>query len=160
MRRLLWFLAASLAAFAAENPVAWSLGDGGAGKPLKPGATFEARLLAKIEPGWHLYSTSQPPGGPIPTRIWLPAGQPFALGGATGAPRPKVAFDQNFEMDVESYNDTAAFTLPVKVSAGAAAGAQKLAVQASFQACNDRMCLPPRTVKLEMPVEIAAGAGK
>ena len=160
MRRAFWLFAVVLSAFAAENPVAWSLAERGGSQPLKPGATFQARLVAKIEPGWHLYSTSQPPGGPIPTRIWLPAGQPFELGGAIGAPRPKVAFDQNFDMDVESYDDTAAFTLPVRVSAGAPAGPRKLAVHASFQACNDRMCLPPRTVKLEMPVEIAASVLK
>src|SRR5260370_18166368 len=36
-----------------------------------PSSKVVARLSAKIEPGWHLYSLTPPAGGPIPTPIPL-----------------------------------------------------------------------------------------
>jgi len=33
-------------------------------------------------------------------------------------------------------------------------GLQKLLVEARYQSCNDRLCLPPKTVKLEASVEV------
>ena len=63
--------------------------------------------------------------------------------------------DASFGMEVELYEGEAVFTLPVKVAAGAAPGAQKLVVSASYQSCNNKVCLPPKTVKVEVPVTIA-----
>ena len=68
---------------------------------------------------------------------------------------PQVMQDASFGMEVELYEGEAMFTLPVKVAAGAAPGAQKLVVSASYQSCNNKVCLPPKTVKVEVPVTIA-----
>ena len=57
-------------------------------------------------------------------------------------------------MEVELYEGEAVFTLPVRVAPGAAPGAQKLVVSASYQSCNNKICLPPKTVKVDMPVMI------
>jgi len=148
-------LVASVAA-AQEDPVHWAL----AKTPASAGAgqTFRIDLTATIDQGWHLYSLSQPPGGPITTRISVPKDQPFTLAGEIDAPTPHVAFDQGFSMDTETYSDTVVFTLPVKVSAGAS-GKQVLRVQAYYQTCNDRFCLPPKTVKIETPFEVKGGGG-
>ena len=58
-------------------------------------------------------------------------------------------------MEVELYEGEAMFALPVKVAAGAAPGPQKLVVSASYQSCNNKLCLPPKTVKVELPITIA-----
>jgi hypothetical protein len=42
----------------------------------------------------------------------------------------------------------------LKVPANAAAGVSTLLGKLRYQACNDRMCLPPRTLEIKIPVEI------
>lgn len=139
---------------AAPDPVSWKIEDA-PGKPVKAGARVNLRLVAKIQDGWHLYSLKPVEEGPIPTRIWLPEGQPFQLAAAVESPEPQTLHDSSFNMEVELYEGEAAFTLPVRATAGAAAGAHTLQVNASYQTCNNKLCLPPKTVKLEVPVTIA-----
>jgi hypothetical protein len=134
-------LLVGLAAFAAENPVAWLL----SGNPPKPGASGTVRLTVRVEPGWHLYGLSQPDEGPRPTRIWLPEGQPYRINGPIKAPSIERKFDQNFGVEVEYFKgDIMTFQLPVKSTGG---GTLRVAVQ--YQTCNDRLCLPPKTLILE-----------
>jgi thiol:disulfide interchange protein DsbD len=140
-------------AAAQEDPVAWTLAKTPASATA--GQTFRIQLTATIEAGWHVYSVSQPPP-PIATRISLPKGQPFTLDGVVDAPAPHVAFDAGFGIDTESYAESAVFTLPIKVSAQAS-GRQVLRVQAYYQTCNDKFCLPPKTVTLETPIDVKAG---
>lgn len=155
MRRLLF--AASLAAClmaAPADPVAWKLQllpDAA----VKAGARFTVKLQATVQEGWHLYSLKPMAEGPIPTRIWIVEGQPFTLAGSIQAPDPQVMQDPSFGMEVELYEGEAVFTIPVRIVAGVAPGLQKLIVSTSYQSCNNKLCLPPKTVKVEVPVTIA-----
>ena len=45
-------------------------------------------------------------------------------------------------------------TAKFKIPANAPAGAAKLEGKLRYQACNDRMCLPPRTLDVIVPLEI------
>ena len=90
--------------------------------------------------------------GPIPTRIWIAEGQAFALAGAISAPAPQVQQDPSFGIEVELYEGEAVFTLPVQVAPGTGPGSQKLVVSTSYQSCNNQICLPPKTVKVELPI--------
>ena len=136
-----------------ENPITWSLA---AARDLKvrPGGQFEVVLTATIDEGWHLYSTSQAPGGPIPTRITVPPGQPFTLAAAPAGPEPKREHDPNFGMETEFYEASAAFSLPIQAASTAPGGRQRVEVHVRFQTCNDRLCLPPRTDKLAVEVMV------
>ena len=138
---------------APPDPVAWKLQPQPA-TPVKAGARLAVKLVATVQDGWHLYSLKPMPEGPIPTRIWLAEGQPFTIAGAIQAPDPQVMQDPSFGMEVELYEGETVFTLPVKVAAGAMPGPQKLIVSASYQSCNAKLCLPPKTVKAELPVTI------
>ena len=74
---------------------------------------LRAQVVAHIKEGCHLYSTSLPPGGPIPTRIWLAEGQSFQLAAPVKAPNPITFQDPNFNMEVEFFAGDAAFALPL-----------------------------------------------
>lgn len=143
-------------AASAQNPVTWAVKTSSA--RVAAGGNVSVQLTAQIESGWHMYSLTQGAGGPIPTRITLPEGQPFKLGGAVRGPRPRTEMDPNFQMNTETYEGSAAFIVPVVTGADAPAGMQNIQVNVRFQACNSQLCLPPRTVKLAAPVEIAGGA--
>jgi thiol:disulfide interchange protein DsbD len=146
-----WLLAAAFAA--PPDPVHWKL-EGAPARPVKPGARFTVRLVARVEPGWHLYGMKPVADGPIPTRVWLPEGAAFALAGGIQATDPETVHDPSFDMEVEIYEGEASFVLPVKAAGGAPAGAQTLSVKASYQSCNNKICLPPKTVTVEAPVTI------
>jgi DsbC/DsbD-like thiol-disulfide interchange protein len=135
------------------NPVTWSFKQA-AQRPLSRGETLNLRLYADIQPGWHLYSIDQPPGGPMATEISMAPGQPFAFAGPIVAPKSHVIFDQSFGMRVRLYTERALFTVPVKVAANAPTGAQTLVIDVRYQSCNDTLCLPPRTIKLSVAVQI------
>ncbi len=137
------------------NPVKWSA-KSEATKPVKIGDQFRIQLTAEIEEGWHLYSTEEMPMGPKPTRIGLAANQPFEMPDSVESPIPKTAFDENFGISTEFYEESATFSLPVKATEKAVSGKQKVTVQIRYQTCTDKLCLPPKLVKLAVEVEIKA----
>ncbi len=134
--------------------------------PVKAGQAAKATVTAKIESGWHLYSLTQPAGGPRPTKISIDETGPFKADGKATQPKPKVAADPNFSVPgqppfmTETFDGEATFTLPIKVAADAPPGNQKLTVKFYFQVCNDHECLPPRTKPLEVDVAIVAANAK
>lgn len=147
MKKILVLIASAMALAAPPDPVAWKL-EGVPAKAVKAGERFSVKLAAQIQDGWHLYSMKEVPDGPIPTRIWLPDGQPLQLAAAVKAPPPEVIQDPSFNMEVEEYEHGAEFTLPLR----ATGAAQKVAVNVSYQSCNNRLCLPPKTVKIEATI--------
>jgi DsbC/DsbD-like thiol-disulfide interchange protein len=146
----------ALPANAQERPVIWTAS--ASPGAVAPGATTTIQLKARIDQGWHVYSISQGPGGPIPTRIALAPGQPFELIGTVRGPAPETRFDSNFGINVETYDDLANFALTVRVAADARPGTDTLAIKARFQTCNASLCLPPHTETVLLPVTVARAA--
>jgi thiol:disulfide interchange protein DsbD len=140
------------ASASAQNPVTWTAT---AGKSAAAGGTTSVKLSATIQEGWHIYSITQPAGGPNPTRIVLPDSKPFTLDGSIKPTvAPDVAFDKNFNINVETYEKGAEFTVPLKIDKSAKAGTQQVHVNARYQVCNSTSCLPPKTVKLTADVKV------
>jgi DsbC/DsbD-like thiol-disulfide interchange protein len=139
-----------------KEPIKWSVKTTGPDTPHKPGEQFAIQLTAKIEDGWHLYATEQAEGGPTPTKIVMPAEQPFQPAGPMESSEPTIAMDPNFNLTTQYYEGQATFTIPVKVAAGAAAGKAEVKVNVTFQTCSAELCLPPKTVKLAVEVSLAA----
>ena len=81
------------------DPAKWSLELQSAA--AAPGSKILARLRAKIESGWHLYSLTTPAGGPIRTTVHL-ADNTTVASFRVFEPPPKRAFDSNFNLDTET----------------------------------------------------------
>jgi DsbC/DsbD-like thiol-disulfide interchange protein len=153
---ILLFLSSAPALAQKENPITWTVASEQTAQPLKPGALLKAQLTARIEERWHLYAMEQPQeGGPRPTRVLVPAGQPFTLDGKIDAPGPIRENDPNFGFETDYYEGSVTFEVPLRIAATAEAGRQKAVVEVRFQTCNQEICLPPKTLKLELEVEIA-----
>jgi thiol:disulfide interchange protein DsbD len=146
---------APLTLSAQQSPVDWSTN--GPEKPGHPGESISVSVSANIRTGWHIYSITQLPGGPTRTLITVPEKQPFIVSGDVAGPVPKKNYDATLQLETETYEGIVEFKLPVAVKSDATPGEQALAVQVTFQACNETTCLPPRTVELSNPVTIAAG---
>ena len=137
----IWLATVGIAS-AKLDPAHWSLELQPTAAP--PGSKILARLEAKLDAGWHLYSLTTPRGGPNPTTIHLtdnPAVETFQV----FEPPPKRAFDPNFNLDTETYEGGAAFLIEVELKKDAAAGPSEITAAVRYQACNDRLCLPPQT---------------
>ncbi len=137
------------------NPIRWSIKKDAS--QVKIDSVFKVEVTAAIDEGWHLYSTEQPAGGPIPTRIAVPGNQKFKLAGDIESPSPQVVFDTNFNLDTQIYEREAIFMVPIEIAKDAPLGKNPLLVTAFFQTCNDKTCLPPKMVKLELDVEAVGG---
>jgi thiol:disulfide interchange protein DsbD len=122
-----------------------------------PGSTVTARLEAKIEPGWHLYSLTTPAGGPIPTTIRL-ADNPAIERFRVLEPKPKRARDPVFNLDVETYEGNPVFLIEIGTKKDATTGPSEVAAEVRYQMCNDRLCLPPVKRRAAATLTIDAGA--
>ena len=155
---ILFSASAGGAAQGVVDPISWALAPQPAGATTTPGSTVTLALTATIEEGWHLYATKLEPGGPVATSITVPDGQVFTAAGEIGEPLPISAFDGNFNRVLEYHETKAVFTVPVKSGANAPLGRQTVRVAASYQTCNDRLCLPPRQVVVTADVQILSKA--
>ena len=151
----LWILASVGAA--QERPVSWDLRVE-SDQPLRASERVFLQVSAAIEPGWYIYSLTQPPGGPTRTSITLEKGEPFQLAGPIDAPEPESYPDRNFNLFTETYRSGVIFKLPVRIAPDATDGSQTLTTLVRFQTCNDRVCLPARTDTLKALVALARAA--
>jgi len=138
----------------AQNPVTLAASV----KPakVKPGDKLTAQVSASIAGGWHIYSVTQGSGGPVPTRITIAEGVFKSAGNVSGS-APKREMDPNFGIMTEFYIGSASFSVPVIIDSSTPPGSQTLTINVRYQACNDTLCLPPKTVKVSAPVEIVSG---
>src|SRR5688500_13786317 len=97
------------------TPVTWSVRTSDV-LAIRPGAEARVTVIAAIAPGWHIYSLSQKPGGPIAMSIAVPHGEPFTLAGSVAGPKPEITTQSTFDVPVEWYSDSARFTVPLKLT--------------------------------------------
>ncbi len=141
----------------AQDPVKWRLDAAQAkAERSEKGQRIEVSLNAAIEEGWHLYALDQPAGGPVATTIKATEASPWKVEGEIKSPKPIVRPDPNFTVDgkpleTRSFTNEVSFKVPLAAAADAATESVSLDVR--FQACNDSLCLPPRTMRVT-----AAGA--
>jgi suppressor for copper-sensitivity B len=129
---------------------------GGAGDPVvsaeaqftAPTAGESARLFvtATIKPGWHIYSITQSPGGPITTSIKLAPSDAYSLAGPflpTRAPDTKA--EPLFGgLIVETHDDEITWYAPLELAPGVDPATLTVEGTVRAQACDARSCLPPQ----------------
>ncbi|HJP58436.1 MAG TPA: protein-disulfide reductase DsbD N-terminal domain-containing protein [Gemmatimonadaceae bacterium] len=158
MNRLAFLMLPTL--FAASTsfslkPVRWSLVGGASPREVAAGRTVPITVQADIAKGWHIYSLTQQPGGPIPLRIAVQGAPDVSVRGLIQAPKPDKYFDKNFGMTTELYSGKPRFTIPVGITGRAAKGARRVEVTARYQVCSDKLCLPPRTDTVRVALTVA-----
>lgn len=137
------------------RPVKWKVIGGSTPREIVSGLTVPLTLQADIAKGWHIYSLTQKPGGPIPLRLELLGAGDVVVRGVIKAPQPDRIFDKNFGIETELYSGNPRFTIPVGVPGRSLTGIRKFQVAARYQVCSETLCLPPRTDKLDAALRIA-----
>jgi len=136
------------------RPVKWTVVGGSSPREVASGRTVPLTLRADIAKGWHIYSLTQKPGGPIPLRIDLLGAADVVIRGVIRAPQPERIFDKNFGIETELYSGSPTFTIPVGVPGRSLTGLRKFHVAARYQVCSETLCLPARTDKLDVALRI------
>jgi thiol:disulfide interchange protein DsbD len=133
-----------------ENPVSWKFTTGQVN-----GLEAELVFSAEIEHPWHLYSAHLPAGGPIATTPWYDESDAYSLeGDLVEVTKPKVKYDEGFQMDVGTIAGNAEFRQKVRFSEG---GNQTVTGEIEYQVCNDNLCLPPVSVPFTFKVNLEGG---
>ncbi|HWC90157.1 MAG TPA: hypothetical protein VG433_10890, partial [Pirellulales bacterium] len=83
--------------------------------PAKAGQPARLFVTAEIGEGWHVYSVTQPPGGPVRTKISLEEKQPATLSGDFRSIKPpethpEPAFNN---LQVETHEGSATWYAPL-----------------------------------------------
>ena len=142
------------AAALSVRPVRWTVVGGSSPREVVSGRTVPLTVQAEIAKGWHIYSLTQKPGGPIPLRIELLGAADVVIRGVIKAPQPERIFDKNFGIETELYSGNPRFTIPVGVPGRSLTGVRKFHVAARYQVCSETLCLPARTDKLDVALRI------
>jgi len=149
-------LCSAVASQVPVQPVQWT----GAVAPktaVRAGANIVIELSAAVQEGWHVYGLAQLPGGPTPLRVTLDTNAFVQTAGAPTGSSPVKKHDTAFDLDTEVYNGRFDLHLQAQINQHSPAGRNLIPVSVRFQACNDRVCLPPRTIHLSVPIEISEG---
>jgi len=113
------------------SPVKWSFDQ-------KPAVTGEIELIFKaaIDPGWHLYSTNLPEGGPIKTTFtFTPDKANYqVIDGLISKTVSTKEHDKIFNMDLEFFSNEAIFVQKIKVLSNQSFD---LKGTIEYQSCND-----------------------
>lgn len=130
------------------QPVKWSFDS----KQIND-SEYELIFKTSIDPGWHVYGTDIPEGGPIPTSFNFKASDDYELVGAIQTPKAIEKYDNAFEMDLSYYESGAVFRQKVRMKSG-----QPFTVtgELEFMACDDHRCLPPEYVEFAFNLPGAA----
>ena len=143
MRLLLFTLTLLLAttAGAQEMPVKFSVQQ----KQVSP-TEVDVVFTAKIDKGWHVYSTNIPDGGPTAATMHTEkaeGAQP--MGGLIKQGKEISEEDQIFGMRLSYFENAVTFIQKYKITAKT----YNIKGYLEFGACNDEMCMPPSTVEFE-----------
>jgi hypothetical protein len=118
----------------------------------KRNADATAKIAVSIAAGYHINSNAPHEAYLIPLRLtWTPA--PLAVETVTF---PK-ATDEKYpfsEQPLSVFTGNFEIATKFKVPADALSGQSILAGKLRYQACNNTMCFPPKTVEVKLPIDI------
>jgi suppressor for copper-sensitivity B len=115
------------------------------GQVGKPARLF---ITAKVRPGWHIYSTTQKPGGPLRTKIRLKDSSDFRVLGdfhASPPPERKTQPEAFKDLIVETHEGTVTWHAPIEMAPGVDPARVKIEGTVLAQPCDANSCFPPES---------------
>jgi thiol:disulfide interchange protein len=141
MKKTISALLLTLALFAGnafgqiQDPVSWKVSTN-----KIDDSKYEIIFDATIQMGWHLYSSENPAGGPIPTSFVFEENNDFSV---IGKLKPigniKVEHDEIFNMEVAYFDFQAKFVQVIELKEGVAGA--NIAGEMEYQVCFEDKCI-------------------
>lgn len=117
------------------------------------GQTVQVKVIGKVPPKWHVYSTTEGLDGFTPTAFTVEPAALFRVNGKVTHPPPIIKNDEDLGR-IEMLDGEAVFTVPLQVVQGSAEGEHAASLKVSSQLCDDKTCLLPRTDTLILKVTV------
>ena len=129
------------------NPVSWSFSS----KKISD-TEYEVQMVATMQSGWHLYSQTQPKDAiAIPTSFSFNKNPLVELQGKVKESGKLEKFvDQDLGVSANQYSKSVVFTQRVKLTGKAKSN---VGGNVTFQTCDDKKCLPPKTVNFSIALK-------
>lgn len=105
---------------------------------------YEVHIKTAVDPKWHIYSIYNPDGGAQATALTFTNGK--SVGKAKESGKMKTVFEKEFNVNQKYFESNVDFIQTVKVSPGT----KKVSGTIEYMVCNDRQCLPPKTVAFDI----------
>ena len=117
---------------------------------MSAGKSGEADVRLAIKEGYHINAN---PASQYqkPTELMIEQ----AEGVTAGQPKYPASMTKKFafsEQPLAVYEKEALITVPLNVSAGAGRGEKTIPARVRFQACDEQVCYPPKTLQLSIPL--------
>lgn len=118
---------------------------------VQPGSTFQIAIVMTFDEGWH--ANANPAGeGLIPTQVELPEHPNLTFG--------EVMYPKGDVLEVASigkapvYHDQAVIGVQATLKKATQIQKVELPFKLTYQACSDEQCLLPKTVSVNIPMDI------
>ena len=103
-------------------------------------------FTAKIDNGWHVYSTGLPSGGPISATVTTEKAEGAQTAGKLQAKGKELSnYDKLFEMKLRYFENAVSFVQRYKITGKT----YHIKGYLEYGACNDQNCLPPTQVEFD-----------
>ena len=113
---------------------------------------MSAKIVAQLKPGYHCNSDKPSDEYLIPLKLtWTPA--PLEVAEVV-YPKPQMEKYTFSEKPLSVYTGDFEIVTRFNVPASARPGPAVLSGNLRYQACTDRMCLPPKTVDVSLPITV------
>lgn len=143
---LVFSLFLSIAGFSQSNVVRWAFES----KKLANNK-YEVKLIATMQQPWHIYSTTQAEGGPLPTKISFTKNPLVKLtGGIKEIGKMEKDRAEVFDVDTKFFNNKVEFVQLVTVKGNVKTN---LTGKIDFMACTNEQCLPPQNTSFTIALK-------
>ena len=105
---------------------------------------FEIHIKASVDNKWHIYSIYNPDGGAQATALTFSNAKP--VGKAKEVGKLQTIFEKEFKVNQKFFEQNVDFVQTVKVEPGT----KKISGTIEYMVCNDKQCLPPKTVAFDI----------
>ncbi|MBK7292175.1 MAG: hypothetical protein KBF82_14075 [Chitinophagaceae bacterium] len=150
MKKILGLALVVFSAFSCKaqlNPVSWSFS-----ATKVADKTYEVKMAATMQTNWHLYSQKQPDDAiAIPTTFTFSPNPLFKLDdNIKEIGKMEVMKDATLGVSANQYSKTVTFVQRIKLKANV-----KTSFNGSveYQTCDDKKCLPPKTVNFSVAIK-------
>lgn len=128
-----------------QNPIKWSatytaLSDG----------EGEILITGIIEKGWHTYSQQKNEAVPLPTLISFKESEKYQVLGEAIEKNVHEEYDAALKEKLLVFTGKAEFKQKVRLKAK---GSQTIFLKVEYISCDNKMCLPPTTIDLNVKVQ-------
>jgi thiol:disulfide interchange protein DsbD len=120
---------------------------------IHAGEVFKLAVKLKISIAWHINANPVSDEFLLPTTFVIEENENIRTLG-TFYPQPKKGKFEYSEVELEIYSGQIILGALIQSAQDLAPGILKIKGKVSYQACNDRFCLPPKSLELEVLAKI------